>query len=104
MVLIQNLLGGGKLGATSELCVIGVNNNENKELQCFMLFRKGNGEKVASSFPTFTPRALYLLLFLALLPSMSLLHVSNVYLPLFLALLPAMSLLHVSNGIDSLIS
>ena len=48
MVLIQNLLGGGKLGAKTEPCAIRVNDDANIELQCFVLFRKGNGGHVAS--------------------------------------------------------
>ena len=48
MVLIQYLLGGGELGAETELCARSVNDDANIELQCFVLFRKGNGGHVAS--------------------------------------------------------
>ena len=47
MVLVQYLLGGGKLGAKTELCAISVNDDASIELQCFVLFRKGNGGHVA---------------------------------------------------------
>ena len=48
MVLIQYLLGGGKLGAKTELCAKKDNDVANIELQCFVLFRKGNGRHVVS--------------------------------------------------------
>ena len=48
MVFIQYLLGGGELGAKTKLCAISVNADANIELQCFVLFRKGNGRHVVS--------------------------------------------------------
>ena len=48
MVLIQYLLGGGKLGEKTELCAIRVNDDANIELQCFVLLRKENGRHVAN--------------------------------------------------------